>query len=214
MKMNKRNIHDNNCDCPICNNGIREEFQYGAMPVADGRFIILDVEELAHIEWYQNSEEYSKRVPPSYKRFAPEDDANPVLAYGVIISQSDTKITDWNAELQKHKEFGFGTLQDNQVFVSGYSDFVIYEDEKVYNTHIPCALLLHTSLDLSQEREYGFGYTSFLLFRDMDILSNILNRQYLFCLGGIEQSFDSKDLDRWKDYINKESLTNVAKRLF
>lgn len=212
--MNKNITQGSNCSCPICNNGIREELQYGAMPVGDGKFVILDAEEIAHINEYQNSEESLKKVPPSYPRLTPEDDVAPVLAYGVIIPQSDTKTTDWNDELERRKEFGFGTLQDNRVFVSGYSDFVIYEDDKVYNTHIPCALLLYTSLDLSQERDYGFGYTSFLLFRDMDILSNILNRQYLFCLGGIEPSFDGKNLDCWKEYINKDNLVNVAKRLF
>lgn len=206
------NKHNNNCNCPVCNNQIRDERQFAALQASDGGYITLDVEEWVHISDYQCSDNFPK--VPNYTKIIPDDDVLPVIAYGVIIPQYNTKIKDWKRELFEQRNHAYCTLLNNQVFVSGYSDFVIFESDKVYNSHIPIALLYYTSLDLSEKRDYGFGYTSFLRYKDMDILTNIINRQYLFCLGGLESSFNHKDIENWKNYINKNDLLTVAERLF
>lgn len=212
MSTSKLNKHSNKCSCPICNNGIREERQYAALQVKDGAYLTFDVEEIVHIDEYQKSDKYPSQ--PNYPFIVPDDDIQPILAYGVIIPQYDSDITNWGEELQKHKEYAFGTLENNKVFVSAYSDFMLFENDKIYNSHIPFALLLYTSLDLSKKKDYGFGYTSFLLYKGWDVLTNILNRKFLFCLGDMERSFDGKDLENWKKHVNKVELVEVAKRLF
>lgn len=206
--------HRKNCSCPICNNSIREERQYGVLPLHNGGNVIIDIEELSHLNEYMESLKGSKKTKsPEYTRVEPKEDNRLVLVYGVLIPQYDTDLDNWEQILSKYKEYAFVTLAEEKLFLSAYKDFKIFEEKRVYEYSIPCALLLDTSLDLSKKKEYGFGYTSFLRYKDLDIFTNILNRQFLFCLGEIETSFND-DLENWKKYINKEKLINVAKRLF
>lgn len=203
--------HEKNCKCPICNNGIREELQYGALKIKDDVYVILDAMEMAHIN---KAFENSDRKQPEYPRMEPEENSKPVLAYGVLIPQCDSKEKNWEQRVDEHRNFAFGTLDDEKIYVSAYSDYELFTDELVYNNHIPCALLLDTALDLSKEREYGFGHTAFVLYKNMGIIDNIFNREFLFCLGGVEATFVKEDAENWKKYINKENLMSVAKRLF
>lgn len=151
---------------------------------------------------------------PAYLRVEPEEENKPVLAYGVIIPQYASNEKNWDEKLDQYKNFALGTLEDEKVYVSAYSDYELFTDDIVYNKHIPCALLLDTTLDLAVEREYGFGYTAFVLYKNIPILNNILNRDFLLCLGGMEKKFKAEDAQDWKQYINKDELMNVAKRLF
>ena len=204
-------MHEENCQCPICNNGIREEIQYAALKIKDDVYVILDAMEIAHIE--KVFENFNGKQP-KYPCIEPEENSKPVLAYGVLIPQCDSKETEWKKRVDEYKNFALGTLDDEKVYVSAYSDYELFTDEVVYNNHIPCALLLYTTLDLSTECEYGFGHTAFVLYKNMEIIDNILNRKFLFCLGGVEDSFVIEDTEHWKKYINKENLMSVAKRLF
>lgn len=207
--MNKR--HEKNCECPICNNEIREELQYGALKIKDDVAVILDAMEMAHInKAYENS----NRKQPEYPRIEPEENSKPMLVYGVLIPQCDSKEKEWVKRVDEHRNYAFGTLDDEKVYVSAYSDYELFTDEVVYNNHIPCALLLDTALDLYEEHEYGFGHTALVLYKNMGIIDNILNREFLFCLGGVENSFSVEDTEHWKKYINKENLMSIAKRLF
>ena len=202
----------------MCSNNIREERQYGALEVKDGKFIIIDAEEFCYFDEYMQSLKVNKGKErpkqPAYVRTEPEEDKQPVLAYGVLIPQYDSDMNTWKKELEQYKNFAFGTLEEHQLYLSAYREFELFEENKVFDNHIPCALLFDTSLDLSKEKDYGFGYTSFLLYKDMEIFDNIFNRQFLFCLGDVENSFKSDDLENWTKYIDKNKLMDIANRLF
>lgn len=207
-------IHRNKsgCDCAICNNQIREERQYGALEVVSGKFRILDAEEVAHFRRWNNTTPY-----PKYEKIEPDEQDNCILAYGVLIPQYDCTDEEKNkifSNMEKYKNYAFGTLMDNKVYISAYEDYVLYKDKIVYAEHVPCALLINSSLDLSKEQEYGFGHTLFLLYKDMEILDVILNRDFLFCLGEIEESYNPEYAENWKSYIKQDKLMEIANRLF
>lgn len=201
------------CSCPICSNEVREERQYAAFKLKNGEFVIVDAEEVWHIdEFMKNRTEKTKQ--PDYPLIEPEDEDVLQLAYGVLIPQYDTETENWSKELDRFKNYAFATLEDRKVYLSAYSDYKIFPEMPVYNSHIPCALLLSTSLNLGEEKEFGFGYTLFLKYGNMEILDNIFNRDFVFCLGDIEETFQPDDFSNWTKYINKEKMMNVAKRLF
>lgn len=217
MGKNNNNLqkkHADECMCEICSNNIREERQFGALMVKEGVLKILDAEEIAHFNKYLDERDQGRKEQPTFVRVEPDDNKLPVLAYGVLIPQYGFDMDSWSKELDKYKNFAFGTLEEQQILLSAYRDFKLFEDNKIYVTHIPCALLLDTCLDLSVQKEYGFGYTSFLLYKGFEIFDNILNRDFMFCLGGMETKFNTYDLEHWKDYIDVDEVMNVAKRLF
>lgn len=217
MENNTDYLHKNSCNCPICNNGIREELQYAALEVADNVFRILDVEEVAHFDLYKDDDSFKEKIHAEFKKVEPDEEAACVLAYGVLIPQYDsTEVEQYKIykSLDKFKNYAFGTLRDEKVYLSVYEDYVLYKDEPVYNSHIPCALLITSSLDLSEQRDFGFGHTMFLLFKDIELFANILNRDFIFCIGDIEESYDTADAKNWKKYIKKDKLMEIAKRLF
>lgn len=204
------NQHKKNC--VICRNNIREEMQYALKQVGK-RSIIMDAAEVFMLnEWLDNRKEDEKQ--PAFPHVEPEENQKLVLAYGVLIPQYDSDIENWAEELNRWKEYAFGTLEDGKLKLSEYREFRLFEDQIIYKTHIPCALLMNTSLDLKKEREFGFGYTAFLVFGGWEIFDNILNRDFIFCLGGIEDSFNGEDLSNWTRYINVEKMMDIAKRLF
>ena len=208
--MGKQN--NENCRCSICNNEIREERQYAALKVGEN-FVILDAEEVAHLnEFMENRKRKEKQ--PDYPKIEPEEEKEPLLAYGVLIPQYDSKIKDWNEELKKYIGYAFGTLDEKKLYLSSYREFKLFKDDIIYHNHIPCVLLLDTVIDLKTEKDYGFGYSAFLLYSNMEIFDNILNRDFIFCLGGIEESFRSDDIENWTQYIDKEKLINISQRLF
>ena len=99
--MGKQN--NENCRCSICNNEIREERQYAALKVGEN-FVILDAEEVAHLnEFMENRKRKEKQ--PDYPKIEPEEEKEPLLAYGVLIPQYDSKIKDWNEELKKYIDY-------------------------------------------------------------------------------------------------------------
>lgn len=207
--------HEVNCNCPVCNNGIREERQYAVMKnkgLGEKEFI-LDACECSLWDAFINTD-WEERAQPVLTKIMPDETKAPILAYGVLIPQKHCEVTDWSKELCQWKDYAFGSIEEETLKFSCYKDFALFEDHILYGSHIPCALLLHTTLDLTKEREYGFGHTMFQIFSNYEILDNIINRKYLYCLGGIEESFDGDDISNWEQYINRDKLMTVAKRLF
>lgn len=207
------NIHAKDCNCKICNNGIREERQYAALKIEE-HFIIFDAEEYQHFDdWIRNKTENEKQLHPTYCVIEPEDGNKLQLVYGVLIPACETEISDWNKELEKFKGYAFATLEDEKIYLSAYQDIALFENMKTYETNIPCAMLLDTALDLEDKKDYGFGHTMFLKYGNMEIFNNIFNRKFLFCVRDVEAAYDSVQGD-WKDFINEEVLKRVAKELF
>ena len=188
-----------------------DKFQYAAVELRENFRCIMDAVEYGHFERWMNTEEETE---PEYEQLEPDQYGTPCIAYGVLIPQYDIEIQDWNKTLDNLEGFTFGTLLENNLYLSEYIDYRIREDLKADARYIPVALLLKTSLDLSKERSYGFGYTVFPLYKDMGILTNIMNRDFLFCLGGIESDFKITDVLKWQDKINEETLKTMATRLY
>ena len=90
----------------------------------------------------------------------------------------------------------------------------LFEEEIIYQSYIPVALLLDTSMDFSKKKEFGFGHTTFLLYKDMMFLDNVINRDFLFCIGGIEKLAPGIDKENWSSCIKEERLFRIARRLF
>lgn len=199
--------------CSLCR-AEREEHQYAAWEYAPGQRAIIDAAEYAQLQKFFDSDEDEEPVFPEIEI---ESRSCPVLAYGVLIPQCDAVKRMWKVDMESFKYFSFGTLKDEQIYVSEFTDFVMFEENAVYDNHIPVALLLNTALDLTEEKEYGFGHTAFLLYEEMGILSNIVNRHFVLCIGEIEKDFDGTNddhLDNWKDHIDTEKLIRIAQRLY
>ena len=206
------NHHEANCSCPICNNGIREEQQYAEMQLGE-RWFFVDASEAVMLEDFLRNKDKGAEQPVLSKE-EPDETKIPVLAYGVLMPQTESGIKNWTEEVSKWKNYFFGSVEDEKLKLSCYKDFKLFENHIVYGKNIPCALLLHTTLDLTKERGYGFGYTAFLIYRNLGILDNIINRDFLFCLSGIEENFDGENLENWQQQIDEEKLMEITRRLF
>lgn len=205
--------HQKKCSCSICNNGIREEMQYALLQIAEDQFVILDADEFEILDRFMSAKD-KKLAVPEFEKIEPEEDSELVIAYGVLIPQDGSEDKDWSTELLRYLNYGFGTLESEKLYVSAYSDFQLYEEDKFYGRNIPVALLLDTAMDFTVEKDFGFGYSTFLLYEGMNLLDNIINRDFLFCIGGIEKIDEKITEDNWKSFIQKENLMNIAKRLF
>lgn len=204
------NIHEKDCSCKICSNGIREERQYALLQIEE-HSILFDAEEYQHFdEWMRNRGDNKKQ--PEYYIVEPENDTLQ-LVYGVLIPTPDAEVSDWHKELKKYIDYTFATLEDKKIYLSAYQDIEIYEDMKIYEMSIPCVMLLNTVLDLKEKQDYGFGHTMFLKYRDFEIFDNIFNRQFLFCVRDIEETYDGQQ-SNWKEFIDKQKLECVARELF
>lgn len=207
-------VFDNKSNCPICNNGIREEHQFALMQLGEpGSYAILDIEEAVLIDSFLRDEPETCEQPV-FPYVEAESSKPPVLVYGVLIPQEGWNPDSWTDELNQMKDYSLGTVHCGQLLLSSFRDFRLYEDRAVYGNHIPCALLMDTVLDLSTERPYGFGHTAFPLYQGLQILDNILNREYLFCLGGMEENFVADGATEWMRYIDETKLMQIALRLF
>lgn len=209
-KMGMRKIKKKKrCNCSICNNDIREEMQYAALKLGKD-YIIFDVEEYEHFdEWMETRKD---KQQPTYEEIEPENEKLQ-LVYGVIIPAFESNIEVCQEEMEKYKNYKLVSLKEKKLYISGYEDIKVFEDMKLYGNHIPCAILLNTSLELEKKRDYGFGYTMFLKFQDFEIFDNILNRQFLFCIRDIEETYASQEND-WEKFIDKKKLETVARELF
>lgn len=207
--------HGDTCYCPICNNGIREEHQYACLQLKSGPVRIDAYEASLLSDYCDNDDESYAQFPV----FEPDENKTPVLAYGVLMPAYNSKVSNWTEEIAKWKDFAMCTVEDEKVLGSVYVDIEVYEDALVYNQNIPCAMLLHTTCALSEPREFGFGHTTFLRYKDattkecIDLLDNILNRPFLLCIAENDPSFDG-NVECWKQQINREKLMEISKRLF
>lgn len=203
--------HGKACNCPLCSNGIRKERQYAGLQLKSGP---------VRIDAYEAS--LLSDCGDSYKQFpvlAPDETKTPVLAYGVLMPAYNSKVSNWAEEMDRWKDFLMCTVEDDKVLGSVYVDIEVYEDALVYNQNIPCAMLLHTTCDLTEPREFGFGHTTFLRYKDfdtkedVDLLENILNRPFVLCIAENDPHFDG-NVEGWKQQIDKEKLMEISKRLF
>ena len=205
--------HKNNCMCERCRQG-KEERQFAVWrPTFDGKEvdILVDCEEISHIFRFIDKEIALEDI----KVVDTADDKEPVLAYGILMICNGIEMSVDEAEetLNNRKNYAFACLEEMKECLSSYEDIAVFKEDVVYEDSIPIACLLKTDLDVANGKQYGFGYTMFIRYSDMDILSNIMNRNYLLCLRGVEESFDINDKDNWKDYINKDRLIKIAKEL-
>lgn len=205
--------HKENCNCPICNNGIREERQYAALELKDGSYVTLDAQEFAHLDdWMQNTEKDKKQ--PEYEKVEPDEGTPLQLVYGVFMRADKKAKEDYVEKVKEFKHYALISLEDEKIYYSGYKDIEVFEGKDIYSGCIPCAMLLQTSLDLENKLAYGFGHTMFLKYENLNIFDNIFNREFLFCIRDVEKNFNPEDEEHWRDYINVDSMLDTAKELF
>lgn len=199
--------------CSICNNGLREERQYGCLKISDDTFILLDAEEFAYLE--EREENRKKGNDTIFQEVEPEDQQEVMLVYGVLIPQAGSTITikEWGDEIMKYKNFAFSTLHDNKEFLSTFKEIKLFENDVVYENQIPCAMLLQTALNLDEKKGYGFGYTMFLKYANLNIFENIFNRPFVFCIRDIEKNY-LENMDNWYECVNFKLLKQTALELF
>lgn len=205
--------HKENCNCSICNNSIREERQYGALEMRDGTYVTFDAEEWWHFDnWMSNRKKGEKQ--PEYEEVKPNEDTPLQLVYGVLMHGDKMETEDYVERVKEFKNYALLSLEAEKIYYSGYKDIQVFKGKEVYSCSIPCAMLLHTSLDLEKKLEFGFGHTLFLKHVNQAIFDNILHREFLFCIRDIERNFNSEDEEHWKDYINMDNMLETAKYLF
>lgn len=207
----------NDCTCERClqiSMQGKEEMQFARWVTKDRNGndlpILVDCEEISHIYNYLDKEIKIEDI----KTEEVDDNKTPVLAYGILLScNDDMGIEQIEDKLIQYKGYGYACLDDMTEYISSYDDIAVFKDDVVYG-NIPIACLLRTDLDVANGKMYGFGFTNFLRYHNMDILSNIMNRDYLLCIRGVEESYNDSDRDNWKDHINKSTLMEIAKDIF
>lgn len=205
--------HKVNCNCPICNNSIREERQYGALEVKDGVYVTFDAEEFSIFDqWMRNKKNGDKQ--PSFEEIVPTEDAPLQLVYGVLMLADKTDDESYIGKVKEYKNYAFISLADEKIYYSGYEDIELFAEKEVYNGFIPCAMLLRTSIDLEKKLDFGFGHTLFLKHSNQEIFDNILCRKFLFCIRDTEKNFVPEDAECWRKYINMDHMLENAKYLF
>lgn len=189
---------------------IQRRTQYNVVELEKDVSILLNGEETASLERYQKKFKKT-REEPTFKEVEPKE-GNPLcLAYGYLIPQIGMELEDWTAELENYKEFAHGTVMGKSMYLSCYNDFVLYPEHKAETMGaIPCAMLLNTSLNFEKVRNFGLGYTMYLLRNGMGSITNMLNRHYLFCLCGVEKDFNPEACENWKDCISQEKIQTMA----
>ena len=200
-------------ECLICNNSIREERQYGALELNDNKYVIFDAQEFAYFDEWMKDKVKSKKQP-NYKEIVPDENMLVQLVYGVLVVSGEEKEEKLIEKMGEFKNYALISLEHERIYYSSYNDIEIFRGKEIYPGFIPCAMLLHTSLDLKKKLEYGFGHTLFLKYKEMDIFDNILNREFLLCVRDIEKEFNPKDEKNWKKYIRIENMLRTAKYLF
>lgn len=205
--------HKENCNCSICNNSIREERQYGALEMENGEYVTFDAEEFCHFDnWMSNRKNGEEQ--PEYEEIEPDENAPLQLVYGVLMPGDKMETEDYAEKVKEFKNYALLSLEAEKIYYSGYKDIEVFKGKEVYPCSIPCAMLLHTSLNLEKRLEYGFGHTLFLKHANQAIFDNILCRKFLFCIRDVEKNFNPEDEENWKDYINVDNVLETAKYLF
>ena len=202
------------CHCEMCNSG-REECQF-ALSDWDNKYILWDVDEASAFEkWLDTPKD--KRVPVDFPIVTFNEEKAPyLLVYGIIIP-NPLKECDLIKEVESHKDYGYFTLLDGKIYESVYSDIWLSSDRVHSNKDIPCAVLLQTSLDLNEERSYGFGYTMTIRYMNengfMETFTNIMNRNFALCVKNVVKVLPEYT-DDWKKYIDEAACIETARGIF
>ena len=204
--------HEEKCNCPVCNNEIREERQFASLQISEDKNVLFDVEEFAYFDKWMSTKE--KKQQPEYENIHPDEEASAQLVYAVLMPANENNKKDLCVEIKKCKNYAMCTLEDEKLYVSGYADIEVFKGKEVYSRCIPCALLLYTSLDLKKKKEYGFGYTMFLKHSNQKIFDNLLCREFVIVVRDIEETYNPEDEEHWKDYINEKNMLKMAREIF
>lgn len=207
----KKHTHTHNCSICSATASSREERQYAAWEIFN-RTCIIDAEEYSHFDsWFSSG---SSKIP-SYPLFDDIDDSCPErLVYGVIIPQYGSDEADIDLFMKSHTNYGFFTLMDNNIYMSVYYDFRIYKDHIVNGGHIPCALLIRSSIDSITPLEFGFGHTASPYYSNLNVFDSIIRRPLLFCLVDTEEKFNPSESETWTNFIDTDRLFTIAKGVY
>ena len=150
---------------------------------------------------------------PSFEEIKPTEDNPPQLVYGVLMSSNKTEAVS-TEKVKEFKNYAFISLEGEKIYYSGYEDIEVFAGKEIYNGSIPCAMLLHTSIDLEKKLDFGFGHTLFLKHSNQEIFDNIMCREFLFCIRDTEKNFVPEDAECWRKYINIDHMLENTKYLF
>ena len=199
-------------------------FQYSIAEFVPGRKQIIDADETCLFdEFFANNKEFEPNPPV----VEVPDGAQPVLVYGSFIPQF---VENLAAGLDVEDIAGLETAMDgfkgaahdcyarNKLFRSELIDIELFpEKAKEYCIGIPAAFLIYTSIDFFRKdrsnKRLGFGYSAFVRYSNLSLLSTILNRPYILCLKRAEKTFVPVNADRWKDYIDENALCAAANEI-
>lgn len=74
---------------------------------------------------------------------------------------------------------------------------------------------MHANVDdIMEHKRYGFGYTMFLRYSNMEIFDNILNRDYFYCIRDVEKQIVLEEEAIWENLINEEHLFEQRRNCF
>ena len=202
-----------------CPHEDREAIQYAILRSKSGSMHILDATEDCFMDDYFERKKKDPNTPQAtFTAVSPADESLYAIVYGVLFPQCQAEITDWEAELKKYVNVVHTTVskEENKEYWSAYADFRLFPEHRVpgYPT-IPCALLLNTVFDFDQKQEFDFGYTTFIRYNNLEYLDNVLDRDYLFSLQGVEKSYENLPFsENWTKYINIERIKKAAVQFF
>lgn len=213
------------CHCELCNS-MRAERQF-ALSDWEDKYILWDVDEAIEFNTWAFDTRLdtdtvegimgeAKRIPVDFPIVKLNEESEYLLVYGVVIP-NPLADCDLAKEAENYKGFGHFTLLDGKIYESVYSDIWLSHDKVHSGKDIPCAVLLQTSLDLKKKRDYGFGYTMTVRYKDekgfMDIFSNIMNRSFALCVKDVVKVFPEYT-DDWKKYIDEAVCVEIAREIF
>lgn len=213
------------CECAICRNAemYREERQFASLMMEDYSMTIA-AEEFGVIDKLVENAKNVKKVKQEkgsngypFPLIEVQDDIKPVIVYGVLLrgKTKRNKSADMGnlvSMAMNHKNYRYITVENDQVYESVYEDAIFFPQNKVLGNSIPFAMLLYSTLDV-KPGEFGFGHVMTLYYADLDLVENILNREFLLVVRDREHTFNG-DVEHWKKYINQKVMLENAKQIY
>lgn len=214
------------CMCEICRNAemYREERQFASMVMGDYR-MTMDAEEIGVIdELIKNAkieckDSQTKKGSNGYPfpLIELQDHIKPIIAYGVLLQGKSKRNRSVNMDnlvstAMNHKNYRYITLECDQIYESVYEDVMFFPENRILGNSIPFAMLLYSTLDV-KPAEFRFGHTMTIYYDNLDLIENILNREFLLVVRDREHTFNG-DAEHWKEYINKDVMLENARQIY
>lgn len=191
------------CECEICKSGL-EKRQYAHMELKDYKFII-DAREYYYLDQFFMHRSEIKDISEV------DDNKNLIMVYGAIYPQVGADINKIKEDVEKKKNYGFGCIEDDKCYISSYEDiFILADEENQVHGSVPCACLLRTDLEFDDTME--FGHTLFLKYSNLDILTNVIQRDFIISVKRIEHKYN-ENIKEWKELIDRDKLIEIAKNI-